>query len=79
MSKRAAELLEMILTDGELRRIKSERYGLIYVDLHGLSCKKARRLLSNIINILHGPASIKVIHGYHHGDSPSRYGADQLP
>ena len=67
MSEEAEERLEMILTDEELRRIWSVHYGELYVDLHGLSCKKARRLLSNIINILREPASIKVIHGYHHG------------
>ncbi|MCH4034724.1 MAG: Smr/MutS family protein [Lachnospiraceae bacterium] len=67
MTPAAEERLEMVLTDTELRRIWGVQGGPVYIDLHGLSCREARRLLGNVINLLRGPASIKVIHGYHHG------------
>jgi DNA-nicking Smr family endonuclease len=67
MTPAAEERLEMFLSYRELRRIWGVYGGPVYVDLHGLSCHEARRFLENVINLLHGPASIKVIHGYHHG------------
>ena len=67
MTPTAEEHLEMFLSHREPRRIWGVYGGPIYVDLHGLSCRKARQLLGNVINLLRGPASIKVIHGYHQG------------
>lgn len=40
----------------------------LYVDVHGLSCLKAQRLLKNAIALLRGNAVIiYVIHGYNNG------------
>lgn len=41
--------------------------GELYVDVHGLSCPRARRLLKNTIALLRGNITIYVIHGYNHG------------
>ena len=41
--------------------------GELYVDVHGLTCPKAQRLLKNTIALLRGDITIYVIHGYNHG------------
>lgn len=42
---------------------------IIVIDLHRLSCKNAKRLLSNVIANVRIDSRIDVIHGYNHGTS----------
>ena len=39
----------------------------ISVDVHGLTCREARRFISNVVNISGGFCVIEIIHGYRHG------------
>lgn len=39
----------------------------ISVDVHGLTCREAKRFISNVINISRGFCTIEIIHGYRHG------------
>lgn len=39
----------------------------ITVDVHGLSCKEAYRLINNIINYANSSFGLVVIHGFNHG------------
>lgn len=64
----------MVLTKSELRRIKVKetvrREVSVIVDVHGLRCNQARRLIRNIINVLYvvlDVFEVTVIHGYRRG------------
>ncbi len=61
--------LKTILTPDELERINIhyEERPRIIVDVHGLICIKARRLIDNIINLLQISFVMIVVHGYNHG------------
>ena len=39
----------------------------VSVDVHGLTCREARRFISNVVNISGGFCVIEIIHGYRHG------------
>ena len=45
--------------NGEVERIT--------LDVHGLTCRKAKRFINNIINLTWGDCVVEVIHGYRHG------------
>lgn len=63
--------LMQILTLDEIRRITiTEKTGeqvRIVVDVHGMKCYQARRLINNIINAARSVFHLLVIHGYHRG------------
>ena len=40
---------------------------LITIDVHGLTCREARRFISNTVNLTMGHYPVRVIHGYRHG------------
>lgn len=42
---------------------------IIKVDVHGLTCRDAKRFVNNIINLTDGGCQVIVIHGYRHGTS----------
>lgn len=63
--------MKMIFSEAELKRIECNTVidGLAYVelDLHGLTYKKAERMVANVICVNRGRFVVKVIHGYNHG------------
>lgn len=63
--------LKLILTTEELGRlviVESDVVGLfVVVDVHGMTCIQARRLIKNIINTANCTFQLEVIHGYNHG------------
>ena len=66
---RTARALRTILTPDQLSRIKPDAFtGRGYtVDVHGLTRRKAERLLKNIILAAREPITLRVIHGFHKG------------
>lgn len=70
MANRYYEKLALILSDGELERIKiSEGNGelKLIADVHGMKCIQAKRFLSNIINVMRTAFQLIIIHGFNHG------------
>ncbi len=63
--------LRMILTIDELDRINISQdlnnEITIIVDVHGMTCIKARKLINNIINVIQVAFQLIIIHGYNHG------------
>lgn len=63
--------LGMVLTNEELSRIsvQEKRTGKarIIADVHGMTCREARRFINNIINLVRIPFQLIIIHGYNHG------------
>ena len=60
--------LSMILTKDELDRIKIiKNNSEICMDLHKLTAKQAKRLVSNLIALNRTSFSLRLIHGYNHG------------
>ena len=64
--------LRIILSDAMLERIDiqttaAQEIRFIVIDVHGLTCKEANRLINNIVIISKGTCAIEVIHGYRHG------------
>ena len=71
---RAMARLAMILTTAELCRVQIRDGAAcepsVIVDVHGLKCREARRLINNIINTLSVVIAVfelMVIHGYRRG------------
>lgn len=62
--------VEFVLPASEIGRV-SYRPGdegvEIVLDLHGLTCREARRIIVNLVNILRQRVWIVLIHGYRHG------------
>ena len=63
--------VDFILPKDEKQRV-SYRIGddgqtEIILDLHGLRCNEARRLIVNLVNILRQRITVILIHGYNHG------------
>lgn len=71
MKKRYAETrMHMVLTEEDNERIRYEEDedGLtVTVDVHGLSARRAQRLINNIIAVIQYAFTLLVIHGYVHG------------
>ena len=62
--------LETILTKNDMIRImitNGNQEITITVDVHGLKCQQAKKLIRNIINIASTSFSLVIIHGYNHG------------
>ncbi len=63
--------LNMILTTDELKRIQvlqnADEKLMIIVDVHGMTCTKARKFINNIINVVRVAFQLIIIHGYNHG------------
>lgn len=61
------------MTDEELGRFTflSDANGALALrgDLHGLSCREARRLLNNLMLLIRDDFDLIVIHGYRHGQA----------
>ena len=60
-----------IFTQDECNRISidcsNKNQVCIQVDLHGMSCRMAKRFINNIINVSRTDFCLVVIHGYIHG------------
>lgn len=76
ISKKGRELMvlekiKLIFSNEEISRIRideqSEQQLSITVDVHGLKCSEARRLINNLINLLRMSFQLIIIHGYNHG------------
>lgn len=39
----------------------------ITIDVHGLTCREAKRFISNAVNLAGGCCTTEIIHGYRHG------------
>ena len=63
--------MQFIFTKEEIERIKEKikenGHRTVVVDLHGLSVKKAHRMLLNLIALDRNGYDILAIHGYNHG------------
>ena len=60
----------MIYTTEELSRIiveDDDNQLNIIVDVHGMKCREARRLINNLILLISGSFTMEIIHGYIHG------------
>lgn len=40
---------------------------IVTIDLHGLNCKYAHKVLQNVVNINRGEFVLSLIHGFNHG------------
>lgn len=62
---------KMIFTTNEIGRIsfemKDNDIEAIKVDVHGLTCARAKRFINNIINLIMDAFKLIVIHGFNHG------------
>lgn len=65
--------LQLILKPNELERIaikeQAGKKSRITVDVHGMKCHEASRLINNIILIIHKTFKLTIIHGYKHGSA----------
>lgn len=63
--------VEFILPVNERNRVTYQKntngQTEIVLDLHGLSCREARHMIINLLNILRQKVHIILIHGYNHG------------
>ena len=60
--------IPLILTIEDINRIQFIEYrNEIIVDLHGMKCYEAKRLINNLLNLTKGTVKMIIIHGYHHG------------
>ena len=63
-------MLELIFTKEELSRInivEEETGKNVYVDVHAMSRKDAKRFVHNIIVAIRGSFTVTVIHGWNNG------------
>ncbi len=58
--------MKIVFTEDDMRRIR-EYEGKIVVDLHGKKRREAIVFVNNIINLVHHPFEMDLIHGYNHG------------
>lgn len=65
--QRAIARMQQIFTQKELDRIREAQNRVIRIDLHGMSCSKARRFLNNVINVIQESRTLQIIHGCNHG------------
>lgn len=59
-----------IFTAGEMARLSfTDKDGQLFItaDVHGLTCRQAKRFLNNIILLVRKAFTLVVIHGYVHG------------
>lgn len=69
--RRAWSRMTWIWTDEELNRftflngIGAKLY--ICVDVHGLACREARRMIQNLMLLIREGFDLRIIHGYRHG------------
>ena len=71
MEHRAWMRMTCVMTDEELGRFTflGAANGTLALrgDLHGLSCREARRLLNNLMLLIRDDFDLVIIHGYRHG------------
>ena len=63
---------EMVFTKSLIMRItkltsNTGEVASIIIDVHGLTCKEAKRFINNVVNITRASCIVEVIHGYRHG------------
>ena len=63
---------EMVFTKSLIMRINqltsnSGEVARIIIDVHGLTCREAKRFINNVVNITKDTCDVEVIHGYRHG------------
>ena len=63
-----------IFTAEEMKRIQKrmEKQEIVTVDLHGMKCADAKRVVKNIIALHQGAFLLELIHGYNGGTSLKR-------
>ena len=64
------ERMLFLFSNDEVSRISlHEKYGkvTIFIDVHGLKVREARRLIKNVISLNREKNDICVIHGFNHG------------
>lgn len=62
--------LNLIFSAKDVDRFKindSNNTIAIILDVHGYSCREARRVINSLISICRGAFILKIIHGYNHG------------
>ena len=63
--------MTLIFTCEELSRISFHKTNAgvvdMNLDLHGLNCYQAKKVLKNVINVVRDEFNLNVIHGYNHG------------
>ena len=57
--------------------IRSDGTPSITLDVHWLTKNEAKRLIMNVINVLHNTVNLEVIHGYNHGTAIKEMLADE--
>lgn len=67
----ARKKLKMLLSKEDIARMKfKNKKNRIIIDLHGMHCREAKRLINNIICIYtyeNTKVKLDLIHGYNHG------------
>lgn len=65
--------LEMVFSKEEIERISINIVDTISqevsIDVHGMTCREAKRFINNIVNLSNRTCQITVIHGFRHGTS----------
>ena len=67
--------LHTLYTPDDLKRFKcvdTAGQATVWVDVHGMTCRQARRLIDNLINLSDCSLRLAVIHGYNHGTALSK-------
>ena len=69
--KRMFDNMKLILSNEDMNRVTAKEtangFVCVKVDLHGLTHRKAERLVKNIINVNRVEFILKAIHGYNRG------------
>lgn len=66
---------EWVFSERYLSRLKvkfRENQILIYVNLHQMKCREARKFLNEVIALVRGNFVLRAIHGYNHGTEIKR-------
>lgn len=63
--------INYIFTKEEINRLSIEdtpgNMLKVTVDVHGMKCSQAKRLINNLINVLRTSFVLRIIHGFNHG------------
>ena len=63
----AMDRMRLVLSQTDLSRIKRTEASVIQIDIHGMTCREAKRFLNNVLNLLLEPMTVRVIHGCNRG------------
>ena len=81
MKKTIEFKLSLILTKEDMNRLRikeKDEETEITADVHGMSVKRAKRFINNILNIVRTKVQLIIIHGYNHGTAIKDMLADQF-